>query len=257
MTALQLPVFDVPTWFLMCLVMVECIHYVVFRFLRDSDARIAVAIVVFYLAGYAIKGGSVLPARATTRCRTGGSAYEAIADAARPLSRRRADTAARLAGGRVSPRFGCAWRSRPARSCLFTYNLNQGPFRMKIEAVVILAAAHGSILWFPLTALAGTLAVLALGKVLESADWMAYLGRNALILFCLNGVVYHHVNGPFAAWFTGGMPQDGWVGGRRGAALLSLLSIALAVPLVATLNRCLPQLVGRPTVSGPLLPRLL
>ena len=54
MTALQLPVFDVPTWFLMCLVMVECIHYALFRFLRESDARILVAIVVFYLAGYAL-----------------------------------------------------------------------------------------------------------------------------------------------------------------------------------------------------------
>ena len=54
----------------------------------------------------------------------------------------------------------------------------------------------------------------------------------------------------------GGMPQDGWVVAAS-AALLSLLSIALAVPLVATLNRWLPQLVGRPTVSGPLLPRLL
>ena len=85
---------------------------------------------------------------------------------------------------------------------------------------------------------------------------MAWLGRNALTLFCLNGLVYHHVNGPFAAWFMGGMPQDGWVVAAS-AALLSLLSIALAVPLVAALNRWLPQLVGRPTVSGPLLPRLL
>jgi acyltransferase len=139
---------------------------------------------------------------------------------------------------------------------LITYDLNQGPFRMKIEAVVILAAAHGHVLWFPLTALAGTLAVLALGKLLERAAWMAYLGRNALILFCLNGLVYHHVNGPFAAWFMSGMPQDGW-SVAASAALLSFLSIALAVPLVAALNRWLPQLVGRPTASGPLLPRLL
>ena len=28
--------FDVPTWFLMCLVVVECIHYAMFRFLRGS-----------------------------------------------------------------------------------------------------------------------------------------------------------------------------------------------------------------------------
>jgi acyltransferase len=127
---------------------------------------------------------------------------------------------------------------------------------MGIEAVLILAAAHGHILWFPLTALAGTLAVLALGKLLERADWMAWLGRNALVLFCLNGVVYHHVNGPFAAWFTTAMPQDGW-SVAASAALLSIVSLALAAPLVIALNRWLPQLVGRPTEQGPLLPRLL
>jgi acyltransferase len=127
---------------------------------------------------------------------------------------------------------------------------------MGIEAVVILAAAHGHILWFPLTALAGTLGVLALGKLLERADWMAWLGRNALVLFCLNGVVYHHVNGPFAAWFTANVPQDGW-SVATGAALLSVASIALAVPLVIALDRWLPQLVGRPAAQGPLLPRLL
>ena len=54
MTALQLPVFDVPTWFLMCLVVVECIQFTVFRLLRGSAARIVVAIIAFYLAGYAL-----------------------------------------------------------------------------------------------------------------------------------------------------------------------------------------------------------
>ena len=255
MTALQLPVFNVPTWFLMCLVVVECIHYAVFRFVRGSDARILVAVVLFYLAGYALNSRFQFFQPGNYALPNWWIAYEAITMYALYLV------------GVLVRRWGwlsddVAWFMLALLAIigfaivLFTYDLNQGPFRMKIDAVVILAAAHGHILWFPLTALAGTLAVLALGKLLERADWMAWLGRNALTLFCLNGIVYHHVNGPFAAWFMGGMPQDGWVVAAS-AALLSLLSIALAVPLVATLNRWLPQLVGRPTVSGPLLPRLL
>ena len=255
MTALQLPVFNVPTWFLMCLVVVECIHYAVFRFLRGSDARILVAVVLFYLAGYALNSRFQFFQPGNYALPNWWIAYEAITMYALYLV------------GVLVRRWGwlsddVAWFMLALLAIigfaivLFTYDLNQGPFRMKIDAVVILAAAHGHILWFPLTALAGTLAVLALGKLLERADWMAWLGRNALTLFCLNGIVYHHVNGPFAAWFMGGMPQDGWVVAAS-AALLSLLSIALAVQLVATLNRWLPQLVGRPTVSGPLLPRLL
>lgn len=255
MTALQLPVFDVPTWFLMCLVVVECIHYAVFRSLRGSDARILVAIVVSYLAGYALNSRFQFFQPGNYALPNWWIAYEAITMYALylvgVLIRRRG-----WLSGDV------AW-FMPALLAIigfaivaFTFDLNQGPFRMKIEAVVILAAAHGHILWFPLTALAGTLAVLALGKMLERADWMAWLGRNALILFCLNGVVYHHVNGPFSAWFTATLPQDGW-SVAAGAALLSVASIALAVPLVIALGRWLPQLVGRPATQGPLLPRLL
>ena len=255
MTALQLPVFDVPTWFLMCLVVVECIHYAVFRSLRRSDVRILVAIVVSYLAGYALNSRFQFFQPGNYALPNWWIAYEAITMYALylvgVLIRRRG-----WLSGDV------AW-FMPALLAIigfaivaFTFDLNQGPFRMKIEAVVILAAAHGHILWFPLTALAGTLAVLALGKMLERADWMAWLGRNALILFCLNGVVYHHVNGPFSAWFTATLPQDGW-SVAAGAALLSVASIALAVPLVIALDRWLPQLVGRPATQGPLLPRLL
>ena len=255
MTALQLPVFDVPTWFLMCLVVVEVIHYLAFRFLRGSDARIVMAIAAFYLVGYAINSRFQLFQPGNYALPNWWIAYEAITMYAfylvGVLIRRRG-----WLTGSMSPVLPAILAIAGLAFVFFTYDLNHGPFRMGIEAVVILAAAHGSILWFPLTALAGTLCVLALGKLLERADWMAYLGRNALILFCLNGIVYHHINGPFAAWFTATMPQDGWSVAAC-AALLSVASIALAVPLLELLNRWLPQLVGRPTASGPLLPRLL
>ena len=52
MTATRLPVFDIPTWFLMCLVSVEISHHVVFRFIEASTLRIVMGIVTFCLIGF-------------------------------------------------------------------------------------------------------------------------------------------------------------------------------------------------------------
>jgi len=128
----------------------------------------------------------------------------------------------------------------------FTYDLNQGPFRLKVSAVVILAAAHGQIAWFVVTALAGTAAILLLAAAMPAWRWLHFMGRNALIFFCLNGVVYHQVNPRLAHWFIASWPQDGWWLGVYATAL-SVLSLAAGVPVAMVLNRYLPQLVGRPS----------
>jgi len=138
----------------------------------------------------------------------------------------------------------------------FSYDLNHGPFRLKVAAVVILAAAHGQMAWFVVTALAGTAAILLLAAAMPAWHWLHFMGRNALIFFCLNGVVYHQVNPRLAHWFVASWPQDGWALGIY-ATGLSVLSLAAAAPAAIALNRYLPQLVGRPTVSGPWLPALL
>ncbi|MBL9036227.1 MAG: hypothetical protein JNN33_15785, partial [Rhodospirillaceae bacterium] len=95
-----------------------------------------------------------------------------------------------------------------------------------------------------------------LAKLAEGFGWLRFLGANALILMGINGVFYHHLNGPFAAWFIAAMPASGW-SVTLAAALFSAASIGLAVPLVLVFNRWIPQLVGRPRAQGPLLPRLL
>ena len=258
-TLVNLPVFDIPTWFLMCLVSIEILHFVFFRFLRSSDARIAAAIAVFYVGGYWLnreynffQPGNLLSGNVWIM-------HEAVVGYAFYLIGVLMRRNGWFQGtGRGAPALGIAAAVAVAAVVFvaLTFDLNQGPFIPHIPAVVILAGAHGHMLWFPLTAVAGTLGVLALARLLPPWGWMAFMGRNALILFCLNGVVYHHVNGPLAAWLHTAMPGDGWAVGAFALAL-SAASLALAVPLVAAFDRWLPQLVGRPTVSGPLLPRLL
>jgi hypothetical protein len=59
-----------------------------------------------------------------------------------------------------------------------------------------------------------------------------------------------------AHWFIASWPQNGWSLGIY-ATGLSVLSLAACAPIAMALNRYLPQLVGRPSVSGPWLPALL
>jgi acyltransferase len=251
MTLTRLPAFDIPTWFLMCLVSVEIIHALVFRFLRDSDLKIGAAVVAFYLVGYALnlewnffKDGENywLWNEAITMY---AFYLVGVLIARRGLLDLSAPRAVLIAGAVAALAF-----------VYFTYDLNQGPFRMKISAVVILAAAHGDILWFPVTALAGAAAILFLAAAAPQWNWLRSMGQNALIFFCLNGVVYHQVNPRLAHWFVTNWPQDGWslVVYATG---LSLLSLAVFAPVAIALDRYLPQLVGRPTVAGPWLPALL
>lgn len=251
MTLTRLPVFDIPTWFLMCLVSVEFIHALVFRLLRDSDFKIGVAAVVFYLAGYALNlrwnfFGDGINYWFWNEAITMYAFYlVGVLIARRNLLGLGAPTAMLLLAAIAA--FAIVY---------FTYDLNEGPFRMKIPAVVILASAHGQIVWFVVTALAGTAAILLLAAAAPAWEWLRSMGQNALIFFCLNGVVYHQVNPRLAHWFIASWPQNGWSLGLY-AAGLSLLSLAAGAPVAMALNRYVPQLVGRPSISGPWLPALL
>lgn len=251
MTLTRLPVFDIPTWFLMCLVCVEIIHALAYRFLRQSDGRIGLAILGFYLVGYALN-----------------ARWNFIADGTDFWIWNEAVTmyAFYLVGVLVARR---GWLSlRPPKAILaaaaitaiaivyLTYDLNHGPFRLHIPAVVILAAAHGQIVWFPLTALIGSAAILLAAACCAAWRWAAAMGENALALFCLNGLFYAHLNTPMARWFTAAWPQSS-ASLVLFAVALTTFSLAIALPLMLALDRFLPQLVGRPTIAGPLLPALL
>jgi acyltransferase len=249
-TLTLLPIFDVPTWFLMCLVTVEVLHFALYRFLRGSTPRLVAALLAFYAVGYALnRRFDFFGAHASfwfwNEAITVYAFYLlGVLLKERGVARFRAPAAVLALGAAVA--FAIVF---------LTYDLNQGPFRL-LPAVVILAAGHGHALWFPLTAVAGTLGVLLLARLLPGGGLLQFLGRNGLILFGLNGVAYHHVNGPLAAWFVRDFPGQGW-SLTAFSAVVTAVSVALAVPLVWALDRWLPQLVGRPTAVGPLLPALV
>ena len=249
-TLTVLPLFDIPTWFLLCIAVVELLHFAVFRYLRGLALRIAAGAVVFYAGGYALNLRFDFFG-AHTSFWNWNEAITMYAFYLLGVLLQRWD----VARGQARPAVLALGAAAAFAVVYFTYDLNQGPFRL-LQAVVILAAGHGHALWFPLTAVAGTLGLLLLAGCMPSWRPLQFLGRRGLILFCLNGVFYHHVNGPLAGWFVRTFPGNGWSLTAFSAAV-TVASVAAAVPLVWALDCWVPQLVGRPTVAGPLLPGLL
>lgn len=247
-TLFGFPAFNIPLWFLSCLVSVELLHYAVGRFL-NTGPKLLVGAVLFYVGGYYLTLKVNLMAGATY-----WFVHEALVVYAFYLAGVFMRRESILLG--AQPR----WRLLAASAVLLavvvgTWNLNAGPFHM-FDAVVIVLSGHGNVFLFPLTAFAGSLLVLLLARCAGANRFFMFMGRNALILFCLNGVFYHFLNGPFADWFAATFPGHWWAVTGAGIAF-TFVSLAACIPCVLALNKWLPQLVGKPSVRGPVLPAFL
>ncbi len=262
MTGLGIPLFCVPSWFLLLLFSVEMIHYLFFRLgIRDAgasrtDLKILIAIPAFYLCGYYLNLYGDFLNLAKHRMYNFLFVHEAVIMYAFYLAgyylRRRhfliGEGSAKFLAPGAMIAFLIVW---------FTFRLNQGPFNFNYyNAVVIMMSSHGHLFWFPATALAGSLGVFLLGKLTAGWKTIAWMGRNTLILMCLNGVFYHFINPPISQWVLAlyaGRPVMIFLSGL----VMTVVSMALCVPFIYLLNRYVPQLVGKPKIRGPWLPALV
>lgn len=240
-TAMGFPLFCVPLWFVACLVSVECVHRLA-GWALDTPRRILLAAAACYIGGYALNEryfffGQNMSFWLLHEVPVVYAFYliGVLLGRAKVLDR-------------VGPVTGVVIFLVSAAAVHLTFDLNQGPFRY-LQAVIILLSGHGHFLWFPFTALAGTCMVLALGKALHRASFLTFLGRNGMILLAMNGVFYHFVNKPLAAWALAAFPGDG---GSifLVSSVVTVCSIAASVPVIYGLNRVIPQLVGKPRERG-------
>ena len=257
-TVFGIPMFDVPSWFLLMIFSVELVHYSAFRFLKDSDIRIVAAILVFYVAGYLLN--LKLDIFNPLKGRTVGWNYLFIHEAITlyafylvgVLLRRR-----RFLIEPVSMKILAVGAATAFFVVLFTYGLNRGPFNFHVyDAVVIIFASHGDMLLFPLTAIAGCALIFFLAGMSRVPETIPWLGGNTLLLMCLNGVFYHYINPPTAGWVQANMPNSGpslFIIG----AFMTAASLAICIPLVYLFEKYVPQLAGKPKIAGPILKSLV
>ncbi|MFC1879959.1 acyltransferase family protein [Thermodesulfobacteriota bacterium] len=255
LTVFGLPVFNVPTWFLLCLFSVELVHFFAFRLFK-SDAMILLGAAIFYIVGYAINWQFEIfnPLQGKVVGRNYLYIHEAVIVYSFYLLgiylKRR-----RFLMDKVSLKFLMPGLIVTFLVVLFTYRLNRGPF-IFFNSVVIMMSSHGNFFLFPLTAVAGSLFIFFLAGVTPKWKAIGWMGQNALILFCLNGIFYHFINGRAAQWIVNNLPGSPWVLIGIGT-VITLASLAFCIPLIYLFNKTVPQLVGQSKMSGPLLKNLI
>lgn len=254
------PYFNIPTWFLICLFVVEMMHYVSARFLT-SDSRILLIAGGYYLIGSILawnagflrptnvlsQHGKIFPYFMILEAFTGYSLYLV------GVFLRRRDFLA----GKI-PTHKCVLG---ALACLlllyFTFDLNKGMFLIPFyDAVILVASSHGNPLLFPFTAVLGSVLIMLLAKLTADSRVLLFLGANTLVIFGLNGVFYHFINDRLAIWLLSRHAGD-FMTILVSGAVITCSSVLLTVPFVLLFNRFIPQLVGKPGVEGPLIPRLV
>ena len=245
-TLFGLPLFCVPSWFLLLIIGVELVHYSFFRFLRDSDKKILAAVVMFYLVGYMVN--LKLDIFNPLKGRTVGWNYLFIHEAITLYSFYLLGIFMRRKGyfaDRTSLRMAAPGALLFFAAVLFTYQRNDGPFNFHIyDAVVILFASHGDILLFPLTAMAGCLMILFVAGMNRAPGLVLYMGQNTLTLMCLNGIFYHYINPHLAKWILDNLGGSSVLVTVSGA-MTTLISLLLCIPFIYGFNRYLPQMIGR------------
>ena len=245
-TAFGLPLFCVPSWFLLMIFSVELVHYATFRFFK-SDAAILVGAALFYVAGYVLNWQISFFNPVTGR--VVGWNYLFIHEAITMYAFYLVGLYMRRKGFFMNKIPARVWAPAVAALflvVLFTYKLNTGHFTFaQLDAVVIMMASHGHFLWFPVTAIAGALLLLFLASATPAPRSIVWMGQNTLILMCLNGIFYHYFNPRAAQWIVSAIPVGPWtlLGIASG---VTAASMALCMPLIYLFKRYVPELVGKP-----------
>ena len=254
------PYFNIPTWFLVCLFVVEMMHYAVSPYLT-SYSRVVLIGLCFYLIGTILAWnagflrptnilsphGKIYPYFMVLEAFTAYSLYLVGVY----LSRKK------ILAGNVA-RYKCFLG---VLVCLvlvyYSFDLNKGMFAIPFyDGVVLLASSHGNVILFPLTAIVGSVMILLLAKLTAKSKALRFLGSNTLVIFGLNGVFYHFINDRLALWLLS-HHSGHFMGILITGVGVALCSLLLTVPFVFLFNYLTPQLIGKPKKNGPLIPRLV
>jgi fucose 4-O-acetylase-like acetyltransferase len=137
-----------------------------------------------------------------------------------------------------------------------TAGWNPGPFVTEPGLVLMSISSQGSFVWFPLTAVTGTLFLIFLAKLIPPNRILLYFGQKTLILLGMGGLFFEFFNQPLVAVTTPYFPAAPFASTIQ-AVLLTLLSFAICVPFIHVFEKYLPQLVGKPGTDGPIFSRLI
>ena len=255
-----LPYFNIPVWFLICLFVVEMMHYVTSRFLT-SNTRVVLIALGFYLIGSILAWNARFSSPINLVSQYGKIfPYFMILEAFTCYSLYLVGVWFRRNNFLVGkiPAYRCILGALVCLVLLYyTFDLNKGMFAIPFyDAVVLFASSHGNLILFPFTAIIGSVMIMLLAKLTTDIEVLMFLGGNTMIIFGLNGVFYHFINDRLAIWLLVRQPDDAAMILVSGI-VIAVISISLTIPFVFLLNYLTPQLIGKPKLDGPLISRLV
>jgi acyltransferase len=250
-----MPSFNMLTWFLACLFTVELIHFGVKRWLKTSS-RMGMAIFLALMVGLPIARW------AAQRLATTGVYFNVwyIQEALTAYAFYLTGIWMRHVGV-LDKRPSQAHFGALGLSLLFlvvtwlTAGWNEGPFVTEPGLVLMSISSQGSFVWFPVTAVTGTLFLIFLAKLIPVNRVLLYFGQKTLILLGMGGLFFEFFNQPLVAVTTPYFPASPFAATIQAVAL-TLLSFVICVPFIHVFEKFVPQLVGKPGKVGPILPRL-
>lgn len=251
------PSFNLLTWFLACLFLVELLHFGIGRWLITSK-RLLAAIFLSLVFGLPIARWAAQNLAETGTYFNIWYAQEALAAYAFYLM---GVWARRGLAGNVQQRTKSSMRRIGwlLLGVLFfaltslAAPLNQGPFATEPGLVLMAVSSHGSYFWFPVTAVFGSLFLISLSKSIPVCRLGHYLGQKTLILLGMGGLFFEFFNQPMIAMSNPYFPASPFITTLQ-AVCLTLLSLVICVPFIWAFETYLPQLVGKPSQEGPILP---
>ena len=258
LTVFGLPSFCIPSWFLLLVIGLEIVHYTFFRFLKDSNIKILIGAVLFYIVGYWLN--LELDLFNPFEDRIYGWNYFFIHEAITLYSfyllgiflRRQRFLVKKISIKILAPATVITFLG-----VLFTYQLNNGPFIFhEYNAVLLFMASHGHFLLFPFTAIVGCALILFVAGMTPAYKTIVWMGQNTMLLMFFNGIFYHYINPPLAEWVLDDISSSGLVVFTI-SCVVTVVSLALCMPFIELFNRLVPQLVGKVKLTGLLLKKPL
>ena len=110
---------------------------------------------------------------------------------------------------------------------LLTFDMNSFANKHVLDSrdtVVMSVSQHGHFLWYPLTAISGSLMLIVLAAIIPANRFMNFFGKNTLVLLGMAGFYLHFINEPVAAFVNAYLSA-----GQGQGFVIVALSIALTL----------------------------
>lgn len=247
---------NVPTWFLVCLFTTELIHFFISRKITKQREQLIV-IIGSYILGIIVTRKIVLVSHITGIAPNFWYVHESLVAYSFFMLGFVLNQSRILENIKQSP-VKYLYLILTTIVLLATFNLNSGLFSRDggFTVVLMVNSMHGHPLWFLVTALAGSFALIFLAQVTPINRILLFLGENTLVLLGLNGF-FRNIFNPI---IIKNIPPEAFDGHYRlilVCSLVTILSLIACVPGILFFNKFFPQLIGRPKEKGPVLPNLI